>query len=130
MRYLTAILFFLLLCSTASANDLDVVKGFFGSDGIENKSEFYTGEMLERFADKPTFGETLASDVTRKYRVIERRKDRIIYAVYMSDGDRENDFYAYLVPEQGKWELKAVRALYIPALAYQLISKMGENTPE
>ena len=119
---LTSLLFTL----SSNANDLELVKSFFGSNGIQNKSEVYIGEMLEHL-NKPTLGKNIPSNVNRTYRVLERDKNKAIYAVLLTNGKQSQDWYAYLKKDNNTWKLSAIRNLALPGFFFMAIQQAEGN---
>ena len=121
VRILTVILFFPL---TALAGESSLVKQFFGQDGIKNKEEVYAGEMLEHYLDKPTLGETLSKGIEVSPRALERNPQRAIYAVLLSKDGKSQDWYIYLVNDQNKWKISAVRNLALSGLFFMVLQEV------
>ena len=121
MRVLVVLLF---LPLTALADESSLVKQFFGQDGIINKEEVYAGEMLEHYLDKPTLGETLPKGIEVSLRALERNPQREIYAVLLSKDGEFQDWYIYLVYDQNKWKISAVRNLALPGLFFMALQEL------
>lgn len=121
MRILIVLLF---LPLAALADESSLVKQFFGQDGIKNKREVYAGEMLEHYLDKPTLGESLPKGIEVSLRVLENNPQREIYAVLLSKDGRSQDWYIYLVYDQNKWKISAVRNLALPGLFFMALQEV------
>ena len=120
---LTSLLFTL----SSNANDLKLVKSFFETNGIQNKSEVYIGEMLEHHINRPTLGKNIPANVNRTYRVLEKDKKRAIYAVLLTQGKQSQDWYAYLKKDKGTWKLSAIRNLALPGLFFMALQQAEEK---
>lgn len=94
-----------------------IVEAFFDPAGIKNKKAIYSGEMIDRYLDKPTLGQMLAPDIKiDEIRQLEQRRDRAIYAVSISNKGTVLDYYLFLEKNKGTWKLDAVRTLWLPGL--------------
>ncbi|NVK55297.1 MAG: hypothetical protein HWE26_06755 [Alteromonadaceae bacterium] len=120
MRILSILLLFPL---AALADESPLVEQFFGQQGIKNKREVYAGEMLEHYLDKPTLGESLPKGINISFRVLEKNPKREIYAVLLSKDGRSQDWYIYLVNDQNKWKISAVRNLALPGMFFMALQK-------
>jgi len=125
VRILIVLLF---LPLAAFADESGLVKQFFGQDGIKNKREVYAGEMLEHYLDRPTMGETLPKGVEVILKALEKSPEREIYAVLLSKDGRSQDWYIYLVNEQNKWKISAVRNLALPGLFFMALQEVQSKT--
>lgn len=88
-----------------------LLDAFFSRAGIADKASMYTGDMLERFLDKPTLGQMLREDVKLTWRLLEKKPPRAVYAVEVKREDTILDWYVFLREEQHTWKLEAVRSL-------------------
>ena len=118
----------LLLPLTAFADEQQLVKQFFSRDGIKNKKDVYSGEMLTHYLDKPTLGESLPNGIEIGLRELEKTPKREIYAVLLSKGGKSQDWYIYLVNEQNKWKISAVRNLALPGLFFMVLEEVQSKT--
>jgi hypothetical protein len=69
----------------------ELVAAFFGPHGIEDKRKVYMGEMLERYTDEPTLGESLPEDIEIESHVLEQEPKRVIYAVTLEKDRKSQD---------------------------------------
>lgn len=118
----------LLMPLVALADEQQLVSQFFGQDGIKNKKEVYAGEMLTHYLDKPTLGEGLPKGIEISQRVLEKTPKREIYAVLLSKGGRSQDWYIYLVNDQNKWKISAVRNLALPSLFFMALQELESKS--
>lgn len=125
MRVLT---FLLMLPVVAFANGEPLVSQFFGQNGIANKNEVYIGEMLTQYLDKPTLGERLPKDTEISQRILEKTPNREIYAVSLSKNGISRDWYIYLVNDQIKWKISALRSLALPGLFFMTLQELESKT--
>ncbi len=114
-------------CSLSHASPPDVVKMFFGPDGIEDKLDQYHGEMLQYHRDNPTLGESLESNVEVSYRQLMESGDRAVYAVTTRNSESEQDWYVYLVKVDDDWKLSAIRVLATTGIYYHLIDEYEQK---
>jgi len=124
---------FLLFPLAAFADESRLVEQFFGQDGLDNKREVYTGEMLEHYLDKPTLGEDLPKGINVSLRALEQSPRREIYAVLLTKEGISQDWYIYLVNDQKKWKISAVRNLALPSMFFmslQAIQSKPNRTKE
>jgi hypothetical protein len=125
------ILLYLLLITASinvSANEEELLRKFFGKDGIADKQAVYTGEMLENFLGAPTLGEELSTGVEVQYRPLQRTKKSANYAVLLTEKGHSQDWYIYFVYDQGVWKLSAVRTLWLPEFFNMALHELGERT--
>ncbi|MBU6955057.1 hypothetical protein [Hahella sp. HN01] len=130
MRILSILLFLPLV---AFADEQQLVKQFFSQDGIKNKKEVYAGEMLEHYLDRPTLGESLPTGIEISLRALEKTPEREIYAVLLSKDGKSQDWYIYLINDQEKWKISAVRNLALPGLFFMALHEAqskSERTKE
>ncbi|AJQ92904.1 hypothetical protein [Gynuella sunshinyii] len=125
MRILSILL---LLPLAAFADELRLVEQFFGQEGINNKREVYAGEMLEHYLDKPTLGESLPKGIDVSLRLLEKNLQREIYAVLLSKDGRSQDWYIYLVNDQNKWKISAVRNLALPGIFFMALQEIQSKS--
>jgi hypothetical protein len=104
-----------------------LVDAFFSQAGIADKAAMYTGEMLERFADRPTLGQSLKEGVTVTRRLLEKKLSRAVYAVEVSRADTVIDWYVFLREEHHVWKLEAVRSLALMGPIHYEIQRLGQN---
>ncbi len=126
---LLIILFILFFPTSLNAQEPEVLKAFFGSDGIENKSAVYSGEMLSYFMKSPTLGQHLPQDAEISYRPLQQENDRAIYAVYIATERSSEDWYVYLVKEKNIWKISAVRKLALPPF-FNMVIEEFEKIPD
>lgn len=105
----------------------ELVELFFSSQGVSNRKDLYTGELLESYVDQPTLGETLPKGTLVKQRFIEQGSDRDIIAVELTSGSSTVDWYVYLKFENSRWKLEAVRTLALPPVFFLGIGQLGEK---
>lgn len=131
---LVVTLYLLLMPLSLLANDSEqLVKQFFGSDGIDDKKSFYVNEMFEYHLNEPTLGETLPLDMNIELKVLEKSELREIYSVLLTKDERSQDWYIYLVSDEGKWKISAVRNLALPVffkMGLQMLDKKTNRTIE
>lgn len=121
MRILIVLLF---LPLAVLADESNLVKNFFGQDGIKNKREVYAGEMLEHYLDRPTLGETLPKGIEVSLRTLEKNPQREIFAAVLSKDGKSQDWYIYLINDQKKWKISAVRSLALPGLFFMALQEV------
>jgi hypothetical protein len=103
-----------------------IVEQFFLADSFPSMADYLGGEMLEEFSAFPSLGSTHPPEVRGTYRVLERRPERAIYAVSMTDGTRIEDWYAYLQPAaDSAWKLHAVRRLLLPPIYHVALDSLA-----
>jgi len=124
MKILAFAIFYLIVSSSVYASEPEVLRGFFGHDGIKNKSTLYIGEMLQHAVNEPTLGDNLPKDVKSTYRKLYENKNKSIYAVFLSDGQQSQDWYAYLERENQIWKLSAVRKLALPGMYFMALQEI------
>ncbi|NOS82694.1 MAG: hypothetical protein E8D46_08485 [Nitrospira sp.] len=105
-----------------------LLDAFFSRAGIADKTSVYTGEMLERFLDKPTLGQMLREDLKLTPRLIEKKPPRAVYAVEAKREDTIVDWYVFLREEQHTWKLEALRSLALTGPIQVLIERL-RNVP-
>lgn len=125
MRILKILL--LIIPLTSLANESALVEQFFGPNGIPNKQDVYAGEMLNYFIDQPTVGESLSAGIKISPRLIEASEQRKAYAVVLSKDKQHQDWYIYLINDQGKWKISAVRSLSLPDLFFMALSEIKDK---
>ncbi len=125
MRILSILL---LLPLAALADESRLVEQFFDQQGIKNKREVYAGEMLEHYLDKPTLGESLPKGIKISLRALEKSPKREIYAVLLSKDGRSQDWYIYLVNDQSKWKISAVRNLALPGMFFMALQEIQSKS--
>lgn len=103
-----------------------LVDAFFGKVGIVDKTAVYTGDMLERFVDKPTLGQSFREDVKITRRLIEKKLPQAVYAVEVRRTDTVIDCYAFLRQEHHVWKLEAVRSLALMGPVHAEIHRLGQ----
>ncbi len=118
----------LLMPFVAFANEQKLVKQFFGPDGVKNKEDVYIGEMLTHYMDEPTLGEDLPKGIEISMRLLEKAPMREIYAVLLSKDGRSQDWYIYLVNDQNKWKISAVRTLALPGLFFMALQEVESKS--
>jgi hypothetical protein len=119
---------FLLISLFSFADEDQLVKQFFGPDGIKNKKDAYSGEMLKYYLDRPTLGESLPAGVEVNVRALESSKERKIYAVLITKNGQSQDWYIYLVSNQGKSKISAVRSLALPNIFFTALQEAQKKT--
>lgn len=102
-----------------------LVDAFFSKAGIVDKAAVYTGDMLERFVDKPTLGQSLRDDVKITRRLIEKKLPQAVYAVEVRRTDTVIDWYVFLREEHHVWKLEAVRSLALMGPIQAEIHRLG-----
>jgi len=132
---LTGVLLVLAWCRTSNAQTTpeQVIEAFFGPSGIADKANLYTGEMLMYYSDQPTLGEALEPGVRTRIRSLGRSRDLSVFEVTLSAHGAAQDWYAYLVQDEGRWKLEAVRSLAmtgLPALLLQDLARKPQRTPD
>ncbi len=125
-RLLIFTLLFLLPASSL-ANEIGLVEQFFSPDGINNKQDAYTGEMLS-FIDKPTLGETLPAKTKIKIRLLASSNKRKVYAVSLSVNGKSHDYYTFILKEENQWKISAIRKLALPGIFYITLEKLQNKT--
>lgn len=123
---LLIILFFLLFSTALQAQEPEVLKAFFGSDGIENKTDVYSGEMLAHYLGSPTLGQYLPQDAEISYRPLLQEQNMSIYAVYIATKSRSEDWHVYLIKEKNIWKISAVRKLALPLFFNMMIEELAK----
>ncbi len=121
MRKIFAIVMVMFFSSVASASEPEILNQFFGQQGIPNKRAMYRGEMLKYFADKPTIGEGLQKDVKAEFRKLSESSSAAVYAVLLSKNNQTQDWYVFLLKENGAWKMNAVRRLALTGLPFTVM---------
>ena len=124
MKTLIFTVLIMVFCNPIFASELDVLRGFFGHNGISDKSALYHGEMLEYAVDEPTMGDRLPKEVSATYRKLYEKNNKAVYAVLLSDGQQSQDWYAYLERENEIWKLSAVRKLALPGMFFMALQQL------
>jgi hypothetical protein len=70
----------LALSLNACANETSLIDQFFGKNGISNKKEVYTGEML-KYLDRPTLGESLPPSAKLEHRLVGNAGNSVVYSI-------------------------------------------------
>ncbi|MBK9309045.1 MAG: hypothetical protein IPM58_18570 [Nitrospira sp.] len=129
MKRAISILLFLAACTLANAAEPDVLVKFFGHAGIGDKRSVYHGEMLKHYTDKPTVGQGLPRNVQATFRKLEESQFRSVYAVLLSDGHKSQDWYAFLVKENDRWKISAVRNLALSGVFHIALQQLEQKNP-
>lgn len=107
-----ALLFPLAFCCLRATepNPRAVVESFFAPEGVHNKGDIYTGEMLQYAAER-TMGQHYGSGATKDYRLLSSSDAYAVYAVTVKANGTAQDWYAFVRKSNGVWRLEAVRTL-------------------
>jgi hypothetical protein len=103
---------------------------FFNSNSFAEKSDYYTGEMIND-AGQPTIGEELQdSDAQILFYKINDADNEQTFAIELELDDRVIDFYCYLKYENGIWKMEAVRRFLLPGFIYSVRDSIANiSTP-
>jgi hypothetical protein len=107
---LSLVLALLALPCQAAPSPEQIIDAFFGPNPGPNRAASYTGEMKERYSDKPTFGQMLLPG--RHYTASRRASSPAnapIYDVTIDNGRERLHWYADFIREEGTLKLRAVR---------------------
>lgn len=102
-----------------------LLNAFFSKSGISDKASVYTGEMLERFLDKPTLGQSIHEDVKQVHRLIEKQLSRAVYAVELQREETGIDWYVFFKKDGDAWKIEAVRSLALMGPIHAAIQQLG-----
>lgn len=94
-----------------------LVDMFFNKSTFPEKANYFTGEMLND-ADQKTIGEELNGEGEFSFHQIKATNSTCVFAVELKTESRTIDFYAYLISEENKWKITAVRRFLLPAFIY------------
>lgn len=103
-----------------------VVQAFFGPSGIDDKSAYYTGEMLG-FKEQRTLGETLPKGVSITTRSLQSTDSNAVLGVTLAKDGHAEDWYAYLEKREGQWRLEAVRTLALTGVPRMVLTQLEEK---
>ena len=129
--------FFVLGVSSASQaagrTPEEVIAAFFGPNGIQDKSSYYTGEMLADFKDQPTLGQSLPPGVQVFTRPLPTSGALSVFGVTLVKKGATQDWYAYLSQDKGQWKLAAVRTLALTGIPLRVLRELqskSQRTPD
>jgi hypothetical protein len=108
----------------ASGDPRWVVDQFFFASQWPTKTQYYTGEMKDRYSDAKTMGEFGAPARRSSLRQIGMTPSTTVFTVQVADRRRAQDWYAYLNKVATSWRLAAVRTLAIPAPFFMLLDSL------
>ena len=119
---------FFVFTGSVQATELELLKSFFGHSGVSDKKSVYHGEMLTYYVNKPTLGKSLPKDAKANFREVFKTQNSAAYAVLLSQGEKTQDWYAFLVRANKKWKISAIRTLAIPGLFYLGLKELENKT--
>jgi hypothetical protein len=108
----------------ASGDPRWIVEQFFFASQWPGKTQYYTGEMKDRYSDANTMGEFNAPARRSSLRGIRMTPSDAVFTVQVADRHRAQDWYAYLTKAGTSWRLAAVRTLAIPAPFFMLLDSL------
>jgi hypothetical protein len=94
-----------------------LVDMFFDKNIFPDKSDYFTGEMLNEI-DQKTIGEELNGKGEVTFHKIKFTIDESAFAVEIKLEDKIIDFYSYLKKEDDHWKINAVRRFLLPSFIY------------
>jgi hypothetical protein len=124
LRCVPVLLALSLATNAVASTPEQTITAFFGPEGIPNRADFYSGEMLSTPQNQPTLGETLPGGIQVTSRPLQQSPSKAIFAVALSKNGQTQDWYAYLVQEGGRWKLEAVRCLALTAIPGMLLQQL------
>lgn len=90
---------------------------FFRAENFPAKGNYFTGEMLNEIDDK-TIGEELSGKGVVSFHQIKATNSTCVFAVEVGTDNKTINFYSYLVNDEDKWEITAIRRFLLPAFIY------------
>lgn len=115
--------FFLLLAGQINSQQFSagspewMVDMFFRKSIFPDKANYYTGEMTKESNEK-TIGEELNGEGEVSFHQIRATNSTCVFAVEVTTESKTIDFYIYLVKDDNKWKITAVRRFLLPAFIY------------
>jgi hypothetical protein len=94
-----------------------LVDMFFSKSSFPDKANYLTGELIEESNEK-TVGEELNGKAKVSFHQIKATNSTCVFAVEVQTESKTIDFYAYLISEENKWKIIAVRRFLLPAFIY------------
>lgn len=94
-----------------------LVDMFFSKGNFPEKEDYFTGEMKKEVNEK-TIGEELNGEANVSFHQIRATKSNCVYAVEVKIDSKTIDFYIYLVKDDNKWNITAVRRFLLPAFIH------------
>ena len=104
-----------------------VVEMFVARPSFPDRERHLIAPLARQAAGFPTPGARLPPGATAVTRVLQRDSARAVYATSIRTGPRAadaQDVYTYLVLEDGRWKVAALRSLAIPEIQYVLVDSM------
>ena len=140
-HYVSVIVAILAVATYANANAADnstmsrpakgtpewVVEMYFRQRAFPDQQEYMTGEALRLYASEPTWGEMTKQEVQISYRILESKSVRKIYAIESYDSSLHMDIYCYLLLEEGKWKISAMRSLALSGIYWAYVQECEGN---
>jgi len=102
-----------------------LVDMFFNKSSFPDKSEYFTGEMLN-YVDETTIGEELNGEGEVYFYQIQAKPEQIIFAIEIKQKQSAIDFYCYLIKIQNDWKINAVRRFLLPAFIYTIRDSLSQ----
>jgi hypothetical protein len=90
---------------------------FFVKSSFPDKANYYTGEMTKE-ADEKTIGEELNGEAKVSFHQIRATNSTCVFSVEVETDKKTIDFYSYLVIDNNKWKITAVRRFLLPSFIY------------
>ncbi len=102
-----------------------LVDKFFSSSNFPDKSNYYTGEMIND-TEQPTIGEELNDREAQVlfHKVLDKKKEKTFTIELDLDG-RVIDFYFYVKNLNDAWKIEAVRRFLLPGFIYSIRDSMS-----
>lgn len=97
-----------------------VVERFYSPGPFPEIARHITGEFAAQYRDAPSMGERVPQSVRVTSRALHRDDRRAVYATSLQDSAHAEDWYTYLVRDDGTWKIEAVRSLALPPFFYML----------
>jgi len=94
-----------------------LVDKFFNKSSFPEKANYFSGEMLSEI-NGPTIGEELNGKGEIFFHQLKATNDENVFAVEVKLKDETLDFYCYLIMQQNKWKVIAIRRFLLPNFAY------------
>ncbi len=107
-----------------------LVDMFFNSSNFPDKSNYYTGEMIND-AERQSIGEELTdSDAQILFYKIHHAESEQTFAIELELDARVIDFYCYIKNVDNIWKIEAVRRFLLPSFIYSVFDSLSNlSTP-
>ena len=107
-----------------------LVDMFFNSSNFPDKSNYYTGEMIND-AERQSIGEELTdSDAQPLFYPIHHAESKQTFAIELELDARVIDFYCYIKNVDNTWKIEAVRRFLLPGFIYSVFDSLSNlSTP-